>query len=564
MAVVGEITESYSTDQFLKGSETDGLVETIESGNISKLEEDFKNKIFDEEKKGLSLEALSIDGRAPLNELALELRTRIDVSIEDVENLKTIAKAKGYKHTKDEAEKFLKEVLKKYKELCEAVDRALRDCENASYDDEYTEDGEKKTKKVYCKNTITVKYEISGLNTTKITKSGKKDSDSHFNDVYEKFEDAFEKAEKYYDDKVEKAIEFKKEADKLAVPSTAGIAMPISNEETRPEGVQPDAKKEDHVNQNGDGYVLYTNPDGSTVKIKYEKGKITDHKVINKYGYTTETVKYGEDGKVAYKNVWTYHKVEGTDHVYTSEYQKYVPGDNDEWVAEGEPVAYGYSYPDSDGNIKNIKGDTPPSDDEVGEPKAAHGSMYYEHSHTSDSDSDAVTDDQSVKEASATVSGPEGEYIIPKDFDDLRDNIASKDAGYKDFMLVKGQTLTVDAKGSLFKNYDSIESHPYFKYDAEKGKYYGYTKDGKKGYYGFDPEELQWGRNEEYSGNNSSLNTNKSTQNTLDKFYEGSISEENLKQWNPKLHQKMYGGMKEPEANTGTKTYSDLTAEEKK
>lgn len=470
MAVVGEITESYSTDQFLKGSETDGLVETIESGNISKLEEDFKNKIFDEEKKGLSLEALSIDGRAPLNELALELRTRIDVSIEDVENLKTIAKAKGYKHTKDEAEKFLKEVLKKYKELCEAVDRALRDCENASYDDEYTEDGEKKTKKVYCKNTITVKYEISGLNTTKITKSGKKDSDSHFNDVYEKFEDAFEKAEKYYDDKVEKAIEFKKEADKLAVPSTAGIAMPISNEESRPEGVQPDAKKEDHVNQNGDGYVLYTNPDGSTVKIKYEKGKITDHKVINKYGYTTETVKYGEDGKVAYKNVWTYHKVEGTDHVYTSEYQKYVPGDNDEWVAEGEPVAYGYSYPDSDGNIRNIKGDTPPSDDEVGEPKAAHGSMYYEHSHTSDSDSDTDTEVTELTGNNEEVTtGPK--TVTPAS---IRETIENKE----DFILPKGSTIIDDRSGLSNRRFHYEDEDVYFEYDEDDNVYYPKNSNG--------------------------------------------------------------------------------------
>lgn len=571
MAVVGEITESYSTDQFLKGTDTDELVENIESGKISKLEENFKNKIFEEEKKGLSLEALSIDGRAPLNEIALELRARIDVSIEDIESLKTIAKAKGYDHTKCEAEKYLKEVLKKYKELCDKADQALDDYKEATYVKESLRDNgdgtqhyERKT--IHCNSDITIDYEIKDESTTKITMKGSKDSDSKFDGDYAKLESAFKAAESYYDDKVEKAIEFKKKADELEVPSTASLPMPIPNDETRPEGVQPDAKKESHVNQNGDGYVLYTNPDGSTVQIKYEKGKITDHKVKNRYGYTTETIKYDENGKVAYKNVWTYHKVEGTDHVYESEYQKYVPGDKDEWIAEGEPKSYGYSYPDSDGNIKNIKGTTPPSD--VGEPKAAPGSMRYSQSSISgsESDSDAGTDKNSSKETRAMVSGPDGDYMVPKDFEDLKNNIASEEAGYKDFKLIKGQVLKVDAKGSFLNNYESLEDLSYFKYDAEKGKYYGYTKGGEKGIFGFDPKDLQWGKGELYNGgNNIELKTNEYAQNQIDKFYEGSISEEELMNTkDPHQLQKTYGGMKDSKSDTGTKTYSDLTAEEKK
>ena len=513
MASIGSITEASSVAEFLKGSDTDDVVSKIEGGKISTLEESFKNKLFEEEKKGLSLEALSIGGRAPLNEISVELRARLDISIDDIENIKTLAKARGYEHTKGEAEKFLKEVLKKYKELCEAAEQDLKSYGNATYTKHYTEknsagESEDKTKTIHCSHSITLKYEINGEGTTKITMSGSKDSDSKFDGDYAKFESAFKEAESYYDGKVKEAIDFSKEASKLTPPGVAGIPIATTNDAKRPEGVQPDAKvTEEEIDGEGNGYRTYKNPDGSTTKVTYKHGVPSDTKVTNRYGYTTETIKYDEKGNVTHKNVWTYHKVDGKDHVYESEYTRYEKDENGEWKAVGEAKHYGYSYPDQEGNIKNIRGDEEPDASDVGTPKSAPGSMNYEYSSTSDAKLPKGVQDGAkvVKEELDSVGDGYKEYENPDgtttkvtykhgiasstvdtdkeqetEIETVTDaSITSTIKDKKDFILPKGSTIVEDRKGLLNQKFYNGKDDTYFEYDKDDNVYYAKNSDGK-------------------------------------------------------------------------------------
>lgn len=468
MAVIGEITEASSVSDFLKGSETDEVVGKIESGKISSLEEEFNSKLLEEEKKGLSLEALNIDNRAPLNEVSMEMRARIAVSIEDIKSIITLAKNRGYEHTKGEAEKFLKEVLKKYKELCEKADKALKSYGNASYTKSYKDGDEEKTKTVHCSHSITISYEISGESTTKITMKGSKDSDSKFNDEYSTFEAAFKEAESYYDSKVKEAIEFSKEASKLSPPSVAGIPIATTNDAKRPEGVQPDAKKEkEEIDDQGNGYRIYRNPDGSKTKVTYKHGIPSDTKVTNRYGYTTETIKYDDKGNITHKNVWSYHKVEGQSNVYESEYTRYEKDENGEWKAVGEATTYGYSYPDKEGNIKNIRGETPPDSSEVGTPKSFTGGSASE----DDIDSKTASSDKSGTKGSESKNDSAVETVT--DFS-LRETLKNK----KDFILPKGSTIIEDRKGLYNQKYYFKNEDVYFEYDKDDNVYYAKNSDG--------------------------------------------------------------------------------------
>ena len=416
MAQVGSITAESSSSEFLEQAKTEELAEKFDGGNLAKIADEFTKVIEEHKTKGLSRRALSLEGRSPLNEIANEMIARLQVTVTDVEDAKAITEAKGNDHTNKEADKFLKEVLKKYEEKCKKVDEALRSCENASYQEKYKDGEEEKTRTVYCKNGITVKYSIDGASTTKITKSGSRDSDSHFDDEYAKFEEAFKAAETYYDGKVKEAIDFYNANGKGALPTGGADGIPLSmpNDEALPEGVQPDAKKEEHSGSRGQR-VVYTNPDGSTVEIVKENGKTTKHVVRNRYGYTTETYKYDDDGNMTHKNVWSYKKV--GDHVYESSYTRYEKNSSGEWEATGEPQSYGYSYPveDENGNvtIKNQKGGDAPTGGAV-----AGGST-------------------------AASAAP----VELTDRDEFREDILPN---HKSFILHEGDKIVVDGKGNIF------------------------------------------------------------------------------------------------------------------
>ena len=458
MAVVDNITEANSRKDFLEGSQTDTLANNFTSNNISKVASEFKDKVRAELSKGLSVKALSLEGRAPLNDIALEMLSRIDVTIDDIALAKTTTIANGNDHTIKEADRFLKKVLEHYENvICQKVEHALRDCENAHYETDES-DGNGGTKKVthYCHNTITVKHPIAGADTPKITKSGSRDSNSHFDSVYAKFEEAFKAAEDYYDNKVHEAIEFWEYAHVLPVPGINDAPiLAIPEGEERPYGVHPDAKKQVITGSNGQ-IVIYTNPDGSTVEIRKERGKETTHKVKNRYGYTTETIHYNEDGSIDHINKWSYKKVEDApDHVYEASYTRYELDEKEnKWVQTGETTSWGYAYPDKDGNVINRKAE--PTADQVGEPISRPGSSKYEQGslYGMNNSENTTTNDgenNSVPKTSGSSNYYPGTELHGSDKAENADQVLENFLPEKkSFVLKQGDEIFIDGKGNNY------------------------------------------------------------------------------------------------------------------
>ena len=125
MASVGSISWKTEKDEFLKESEVSDVVSSLDEGGLNELEGEFSSKLKTEMETGLSLDALNLDGRAPLNEVATEMVARLNVTMDDVSTLKGIAQAEGNKHRKEEASKWWTEVKKHYEELCEKLQSAV-------------------------------------------------------------------------------------------------------------------------------------------------------------------------------------------------------------------------------------------------------------------------------------------------------------------------------------------------------------------------------------------------------------------------------------------------------
>ena len=446
MALESVVNAESSSSEFLKQSDTEKLANKFSSGSISKVDGEITQIIKGELEKGLSLKALNIEGRAPLNDIATEIITRLGVTVEDIQDLKTITTARGNDHTNIEATKFLKAVLEKYTKLCKDVDTALENYKNASYKKTYNDDdGNEKTKTITCSSDITVTYDINEANTTKITKSGSKDSDSEFNDEYADFEKAFETAEKYYDSKVKDAIEF--------------------------------------YNQNGKGAL--DTPNASRNKRDGD-GHITDHKVRDRDGFTTESYKYDDEGNLTHKNVWSYKKVDGRDNVYEGSYTRYEQDENGEWKSVGESRPGGYSYPvkDENGNItirNDLNATEPPAAGDVADEKRepVHENYKPTNGGTETSDNSGTP----APGGAGTVS-PEEETPIDRSTYTAMDSSNARDLveKHESFTLKVGDEIHIDqfGGGSYNKYFAPTEETGdyYFEYNDEKGVYYVYDGSG--------------------------------------------------------------------------------------
>lgn len=470
MAVVDDINENSSSSEFLTEKETSAIVEKITSGSLSKVADEFQQKIKDELGKGLSPKALSLEGRAPLNDLALEQIDRLNVTIDSINVLKSVAKSGGNEHTNEEANKFLNVTFKEYEDLCTKVDKAKSEYDAAEYTHEVTgEDGKKHNEPVRCgdKNSIEINWKPTNKGTpeaTKITMKGDKASDSHFSDEYNKLETAFKAAEKYYP-KVQEAIDFYTHngGGKLETDDTSKMSLPVSNDTKLPKGVRPDATKRTIKTDNEGGHIdIYTNTDGSQVEIAYAHGnRIKRHVVRNRYGYNTETYQYDESGKLTGKNVWTYERADredGNKNVYESKYTHYkYNSETKEWEQDGEENKhYGYSYPDKNGNIKNIKGNDQPESSDIGTPKSGGSN----------------TTPDSEKSGKKTTGTP---AIITHD--NAKELVGAK----KPFILPKGSILTDDRPaftGNGNTTYMADEDL-YFEYDEEYDVYFAKNSNGE-------------------------------------------------------------------------------------
>ena len=455
MASVGSITWQSEKDEFLKESEVSDVVTSLEEGGLNELEGEFSSKLKGEMKTGLSLDALNLDGRAPLNEVATEMVARLNVTMADVTALKGIAQGEGNRHRKDEADKWWTEVQKHYKELVADLkdkEATYNNRKNLEYEVTNSE-GEKETRH----------HEKCSVNVSDDTLPtwGSKPS-TNINGGSAVIE-AFNEATKFYNSKYLAAKEYYKECSKLDTSiDKYGKSIPAGEE--KPAGVQPGAKKKVENDLGGKlQKITYTNPDGSTVEITKTDGKIKEHRVKNRYGYITESVAYDKDGKVDHKNVYTYKKV--GNHVYQTTQQQYKYTDG---KFEEEPSSttenYGYAYPNKNGNVTYSKDE--PTENQVGTPKSVIGNGY-------NTDTGGKTSSGSGEFSEISKAQDEGKYVT--NFDQMREKINNKD----DFVLKKGSKLNYDGYG-LDNKYRELEDDDYtYKYDEATKKYIEYDSSGK-------------------------------------------------------------------------------------
>lgn len=457
MAVVDNITAENSRADLLEGSTTSGLANKFTSGNLENIVTEFKDKINAEISKGLSPKALSLEGRAPLNDIAVEMLARIEVTANDLADAKTITLARGNNHTIREADRFLKEVVKKYGEICkEAKDQASyynNQATRTEYKDE-DGDGKKEEHQVHPKGKITITYtaEESTGTAERITMEPKNNPDSKFDKEFNTVKEAYDKAAKFYDGKVDEAIKFWMDSKNLTIPRTGSTPLAIPNDEKLPYGVQPDAKKI-VTGDTRHGTITYINPDGSKVIITEgvngNNEPVKTHRVINRHGYIDESIIYNKDGSIDHKNKYKYTKIGNGVYQTTQEQYKYTDGE-----FEKEPSTineeYGYAYR-ANGKVEYSK-------------QLPEGTVAVsDYSGTSAPPSETTKTD-----ASGT------EYTVVTSEEQLR-NLA--DEG-KPFVIKKGDTLFVDRFGTGNILIEPKTGDYYFK--PEGKHYYVFDEDGNK------------------------------------------------------------------------------------
>lgn len=454
MANIGNISKDSSKGDFLNQGITDGLADKFKSGKIASVNSELTQKLNAEKEHGLSLDALSIEGRAPLNEITNEMIARINVTVQDIEDIQNITKAKGYQHQKEEADRFVLEVIgKEYKDLCKEAE-SKTDTYNSSTKSVEEKDANGETKTVhkspkdYGKNVTVTLPSCYNQNTTAITWNGSFDSSfPHASEA----EAACKAAESWYNGKVKEAIEFYTETEGLPTVSANGIPTPVPDDEKRPEGlepgdVQPGAKRI-VTGDTRHSKVIYINPDGSTVEIETsEKGKKCQ--VKNRYGYIKKSVIYGKDGSIDHKNEYIYERVKTKDgkYVYKIKQKTYKYNGSD---YDSEPSSSnddcGYAYPSNyNGKIKYSKKE--PAASEIGTPKSTMKSDTVD---TTSNDTEEVNEvPQDYTEANSSdvkedtnYNESDGKYV--KSFNQMEEKINNKE----DFTLKKGPSFNYDGYG---------------------------------------------------------------------------------------------------------------------
>ena len=458
MALVESITYESSPSEFLQEKDTQTAADSFGKDGLAEIESSFTNEINNEMEKGLSLEALSIDGRAPLNEVAREILSRISVTMDDIEDLKKIVEVDGNIHRKDEATRYYEEVKKRYKELydeCEAAVNAYNVKDHRKYIKSTSDEGEPEY--AYYSEISISEFDYEN----DITISPKPNSRSKYADAVTTTEQA---TRKFYVNKVRQAKQLFDACNKLNT-SYAGMGVPITDSEKALEGVQPGATKKSY--EGTDGNVekeVYTNPDGSTVTIKYGKGgKVTSHIVNHRDGWIQQEVKYDKDGKptkkIVYEQVQLYEK-ESLYKMTPTEYE-YKDGN---WSEEGIKNEEGsfYQWRNNEGKIITGKpGDEEPNLDDVAE------KVRY-------TNADYALRGGTVNNGTAEVEPKE--VITSETYDYAYQAIKSG----KDFILEKGDKIIDDRPNTPFNTtFYSNQNDIYFEYDADDKCFYAKNENGE-------------------------------------------------------------------------------------
>ena len=322
MPKIGEITdytwvEKIGTD-FLKADDIDNIVNQITSGDLKNIDENLSTPIRTEMGKGLSVGALNIDGRAPLNEISQELVEKIKRTSYGLEALEKVAEGEGNKHRKDEAETLYQKTVEYHLKLCISVKEAVDNYNNnRGYSvkiEKTLDDGNGGKKTIEVKIDKTYDECILDLNNdppfrqgiinVKIDPTDPNDTNPSKHQGYvAAVDEAVKKANDFYRNYVEPAYKLKNECASLEIYEL-------------PEGVNENASCEYMNYLNGARRETYTNPDGSTVEIYYNKDEKMTNKTVKNPDGTTEFTKYDENGKMTNKTV--------TKPGGTSEFKKYM------------------------------------------------------------------------------------------------------------------------------------------------------------------------------------------------------------------------------------------------
>ena len=493
MPILGNIEWKTDIKTFLKEDEISDLVDSMNDKGLKEIESSFATPITNEMKAGLSLEALNIDGRAPLNELSLELSKKIQNSITDMEAIKMTAQGEGNKHRQDEANEYYEKVIEEYNERLKLVEEAknkyqekrnyyVKDIRIVSDGNGGTKEIEYNKEKTYDDCIIIIHIngkEYGNVELKSIEESDPNDIDPGVevhNALVEAVRVAVDDANKFYSEYVEKAKILKNECDNL---NTSTGTPSVSTTGDQPYGVQENAKHSNHYDYKENGTRdVYTNPDGSTVTVdKDDKGNIVFERLEDKNGNVTETIWYDENGNE--KEKYEFNIEEESEGVYKSTPTHYVQDENDktqlvedtEYAKEHGPT---YNWYDKEGN-------------------------YHEGSKAPDSSEVGYTTEKTnpTEESTAKTASTESFYNYNEFTTSVKNN--------NDIELPPGYTLKYD--GNISDNYSAEAPSAYNNYKLESttdnpltlkhednGYYQVYDKEGPTGKW-LDPDRMIGGSN---------------------------------------------------------------------
>lgn len=456
MAKIGEITYKDAKNigtKFLNPDRLEAFIGGFDKGGLNSIEADLSNGIKKEMKAGLSLESLNIEGRAPLNEIAQETLARVKVTIQDVEDIKRIARAEGNKHIKEEAQTLVEKCEEEYKKRQEAFKSgalaAYNDSDNRKHKVGEDSDGNPKYdyySKASFETNLTGHITLSGFNSS--------------TDASAKVENELIALNEFYDEYVKPAQDYNKKHSGLST-STGGISkIGPKDKFNRPRGVQEGARVQYQGSSQG-GKTIYTNPDGSTVEIS-EDANGKRHVIKNRYNYVTEEIEYGKDGKEVKRTEYSW-KQSGIAGVYVAGVTEYAYKDGKEQKGNKRMTSK-YAYPTKNGGVK-IVDDTQKidmNDININDAKKKAWESSY---------------DAKMRETNSSTTDTSG-FVTVTSFEDAKKVMSSDEK--KPFKIEQGTAIYEDKDGIVTNSSFEAKNGPkYFTYDEKTGKYYAADKNGK-------------------------------------------------------------------------------------
>ena len=207
---IGGISWNTNPKELLQADDITELAAKFSSGDISQIEANIINKINAEKTNGLSIDAFNVDGRAPYNEIAIEVSSRMANSNAKVEQARDALLKSGQEHRIKEANELWKAVTDQHKKRYEILETAKNEynnydwCEIKAETDEYT--NQTTTKKVH--------KSFPKISLTSYADAGCADVVGHLTDGHPKkgeFEHALSDYKNFFNEYVKRALDYKLE-----------------------------------------------------------------------------------------------------------------------------------------------------------------------------------------------------------------------------------------------------------------------------------------------------------------------------------------------------------------